>query len=673
MSESNFESVKRLLTLRDYAAEVLSPVGGGKYACPVCGSGTGPNHTSAFTLYDDHWKCFSCNAGGDIFDLVGVVNHTTSKAEELELASSWIGLSVGPDVQTSAAHKQPPAPTSQHAVPAETPANTQASPRTTNLVENRQAEKAYLQQCALNLVEDSPAALYLLQRGISYAEARQLNLGFDSEAQRITIPFPGSPWYHCDRAISDETKPKYRKPSSAKVGQQPVWNSAALDAQTAFLVEGPFDAFALQTAGENAIALCGVGLGSLVQELRSRKFTGNLVVALDNDEAGRCAAQDACSKLSEAGFHAFLAQYPSWWSAESASSDAAAQRLANPEGLVSWLAEQKDAVLRDRERQDAEDASRLQERLGLFNPTSVLETLVSGQRTTELVPTGFSTLDAFLGGGLFPGLTVLGAASSLGKTTFALQMADQVALSGRTVLFATLEQGTVDLVCKSLSRLAALAGHEVSPLSMRVADQRASWSAETLEAFDAAAACYRVFIGPNIRFLEGENETRVADIAAAADLLGGDEPPVIVVDYLQMLSPADPSDTDKRAVDRNVLALRRLARALDTPVVAISSLNRASYTGLIDLSSFKESGAIEYGADLLLGIQPSGLARRLDGKNEFDSARAASRVTEDYRSSGTRQCDIIVLKNRYGRVTGAREGVKMTYIPAKNLFKERTR
>ena len=65
--------------------------------------------------------------------------------------------------------------------------------------------------------------------------------------------------------------------------------------------------------------------------------------------------------------------------------------------------------------------------------------------------TGFSNLDKITN--LYPGLYVLGAISSLGKTTFACQLADQLAQSGKPIIYFSLEQNKRELVSKSISRI----------------------------------------------------------------------------------------------------------------------------------------------------------------------------------------------------------------------------
>ena len=60
-------------------------------------------------------------------------------------------------------------------------------------------------------------------------------------------------------------------------------------------------------------------------------------------------------------------------------------------------------------------------------------------------------------------------------------------------------------------------------------------------------------------------------------------------------------------MDKSVLELKRLARDLNAVIIGVSSLNRMSYNDAITMSAFKESGAIEYSADVLIGLQLAGV------------------------------------------------------------------
>lgn len=76
------------------------------------------------------------------------------------------------------------------------------------------------------------------------------------------------------------------------------------------------------------------------------------------------------------------------------------------------------------------------------------------------------------------------------------------------------------------------------------------------------------------------------------------------IDYMQLLTIADTTqNTDKQKMDAAIKALKDISRDFKIPVVAISSMNRASYDGGLNMASFKESGNIEYTADVLLALE----------------------------------------------------------------------
>lgn len=88
---------------------------------------------------------------------------------------------------------------------------------------------------------------------------------------------------------------------------------------------------------------------------------------------------------------------------------------------------------------------------------ALLEDYIALQAERPPLSTGFSKLDAALDGGLYDGLYVMGAVSSLGKTAFCMQMADNLARQGRDVLIFTLEMTAFELMARSISRETFLA------------------------------------------------------------------------------------------------------------------------------------------------------------------------------------------------------------------------
>ena len=81
------------------------------------------------------------------------------------------------------------------------------------------------------------------------------------------------------------------------------------------------------------------------------------------------------------------------------------------------------------------------------------------------------------------------------------------------------------------------------------------------------------------------------------------------------------------------------------------------------MTAFKESGAIEYSSDVLMGIQPQGMSG-----NITETAKAEnSKILDDCKSADTRQLELKVLKNRNGK-TG--DVIKYQYTPMFNYFRE---
>lgn len=291
--------------------------------------------------------------------------------------------------------------------------------------------------------------------------------------------------------------------------------------------------------------------------------------------------------------------------------------------------------------------------------------MVEAGVTRPRLSTGFSGLDEILGGGLFPGLYVVGAISSLGKTTLTLQIADTLAQAGQDVLFFSLEQSRFDLMSKSLSRetyLYCRAHHlptSYARSNLSVLDGR-RWQEMGLQerqVMEGAMERYRAYAGHSF-IHEGIGNISVADIrerVRAHIAVTGNKCPVVCIDYLQILraAPGDERSTDKQIVDHNVTALKQLSRDFDIPVVAVSSLNRANYSEKINMAAFKESGAIEYGSDVLLGLQLSEV-----GESGFDVNTA--------KAKSPREIDLCVLKNRNGRTTD--KGLALRYYPQFNAF-----
>lgn len=107
INEQDKRELKSSLPIYLQAIATKTKGQGGKYNCPIpgCGSGTGKNHTSAFSITPDnqYWKCFSCGAGGDVFALAALVNGLDIKTD-FSKAAEIVADTVGYRLQNTSSN-----------------------------------------------------------------------------------------------------------------------------------------------------------------------------------------------------------------------------------------------------------------------------------------------------------------------------------------------------------------------------------------------------------------------------------------------------------------------------------------------------------------------------------------------------------------------------------------
>ena len=276
-------------------------------------------------------------------------------------------------------------------------------------------------------------------------------------------------------------------------------------------------------------------------------------------------------------------------------------------------------------------------------------------QATSKTSTGFDNLDEETGG-LYSGLYVLGAISSLGKTTFIHQMADNIASSGTDVLYFSLEQSTAELVTKSIAREAAkaemLSGATLSDLdeNCKPAIYYRNCGIKT-EQGKTALSNYSENTAPHMHIIEGNFHTNVDYIRSyVSRFIRGSESKraVVVIDYLQILQ-SESQSFGKENVDRNITELKRMSRDYNIPVIVISSFNRGNYMTPVSFESFKESGGIEYTADVVWGLQLQALNDELFEKE--GKIKAKRDKLKEAKEEIPRKIQLVCLKNRFGKTS----------------------
>lgn len=643
--------------VKDRLADLLELIttnrGHDQYDCPLCGSGTGDHHTPAFHLYRDEnrWHCFSCNEGGDILDLVGKLYDIEDVSDQLSKVCDLLGIGF-----------DNPKPRKKAIEPAKSVSNDKA-PKTAQTQDDLFKDYTeYFQQCQKNLNRTD----YHKKRGISNETAKKLGVGFDSYYRD---PKTGRQWRALIFPTSQSsygvrnTDPKADKDNRyRKKGKQLPFNLNALRtaSQPIFIVEGYIDALSIIEAGGEAIALGGTSHNQLVKILKVNPPKQLLVIALDNDPAGQTNSDKLDKALNALGIaHVVYNPYGKFKDANEALID----DLKYGDVIFTQAIETANSL------EDVKAEADKQEYLST-SARYLIQSFVDGisaSVSTPPIKTGFDLLDRVLEGGLFEGLYVLGAISSLGKTTYTLQMTDQIAQQGHDVLIFSLEMSKFELMAKSISRQTFMKcvndnidwSFAKSNRNITNGVKWSDYSERQKKHIYGAISQYESFSN-NIYIHEGVGDIGVEQIRQTVEkhIKYTGKAPVVMIDYLQILSPSDVRATDKQNTDNAVKELKRISRDYKIPVIAISSFNRANYHQSVGMEAFKESGAIEYSSDVLLGLQ----FKRIN-QDGFD-------VNDEKRGKGEykkRDVELVVLKSRNSQ-TG--DHIEMEYFPIFNHFNE---
>ena len=313
-------------------------------------------------------------------------------------------------------------------------------------------------------------------------------------------------------------------------------------------------------------------------------------------------------------------------------------------------------------------AKQYQENFSASSAIPDFKNVVNSNANTPAIKTGFPILDDVLDGGLYEGLYAIGAISSLGKTTFCLNIAEQIAKSGHDVIIIALEMSKYSLIGRSISRLTFLK-HQNSPdsvpyelckTSRGITDgsRYKNYSDAEKKNIEDALKFYASNIGPHLYIHEAVGDMtaeKIKDIVTNHISFTGTRP-VLIIDYLQLIQHKDKfiNGNDKIRTDFNLTELKRLSRDFKLPIIAISSFNRASYNTEVKMECFKESGGIDYTCDVIMGLQLSGV-----GGADFDVNEA--------KAKNPREIELVFLKNREAAVGDL---IKYYYFPMFNHFQE---
>ena len=210
------------------------------------------------------------------------------------------------------------------------------------------------------------------------------------------------------------------------------------------------------------------------------------------------------------------------------------------------------------------------------------------------VPTGFYDFDNITSGLQPSNLIILAARPSMGKTAFALNIAENVALRGnRAVAIFSLEMSKQEITKRLLSAESEVDARRMTSGHLQSQD----W--EKITRVMGALSEAPIYIDDTPALSVSELRARCRRLASRDKNLS-----LIVIDYLQLMSGNNPNDRNQEisAISRG---LKSLARELNIPIIALSQLSRANEKRTEKkplLSDLRDSGAIEQDADIVMFI-----------------------------------------------------------------------
>lgn len=522
-------------------------------------------------------------------------------------------------------------------------------------------------------------------RGISITTLNRFNIGYAPAwinpkcphapaSPRLIIPTSETSYIARDtRDNLTEKQDKYKK---LKVGSVNLFNAEALASDSpVFITEGEIDALSIIDLGYNAVGLGSANnIDKLVAALPRYNSHRLLIISLDSDRTGITAAIKLQKELDKLGYNNIIydvTQNSPLKDIESIKLDINELLMRDRVCLETTLNMcctenfSEQALIETDERFNKIHEAEIQEAeqyIKSYSAGYYMSDYFDRIKTdySEAIPTSFNELDKILNGGLRTGLIAIGGVPSIGKSTFVLQMINKIAAcSDKDVLYFALEMSKQELIAKCLSRIS----YEINPKLAFTALEAMnpniieSWNNEKRDLFDLVTTSEFSQQAKNIYIRDGY--FTIDDIKQQIEnhILYTANTPIVVLDYLQIINLGEHYADATQIIAKAVLDLKQLSLAKNIPVICISSFNRDAYDKNGEIKSFKQSGNIEYTADVAIALDYSNILNENseDFKTRIDNARSNGLPIK---------INVSVLKNRNGRIGTT----TLEFNPKYNLF-----
>jgi len=609
------------------------------YVCPSCHYGKQEGESGMYySSGAKEFYCPACKKASDIFQLladsknVGLYSSPDNYSKIFMEACSIYGIEL------------------KHETPSET------------LKEQSTARKMseYIMNCHANASQTD----YFRERGINDEMVERFYLGYDENfVDDITnqswsaVILPTSETTYEARNISVEMNAAKNHHKFRKHGVTRIFNEKCLADETEcpiFVCGGIFDALSIIQLGGQAIAIQSYfSLSLLVKSIDMQVPKVPLILCLPNDLNERLSLKLKNRKIAFISFPEISSGF----------KDINHRLVEDMSGLRANI---ETAIKQAFALPDQIDAVR--EEYANNSAGSTVSSLLHEIKESAgnvYIRTGFPELDDALDGSLYPGLYIFGGATSLGKTTFLVQVADNLAKEGHDVLFFSLSQSKKELISKSISRgtYEYCEEHNIplsyAKTSLGVSDGRKwrSYSRDEISVLGSSINEYRSY-ADHLFIYDMTGSISVDEIRERLALhrsVTNNASPVVIIDSLQGLVPSEKEKQTQSNyfLDANTSALSRLGRDFEIPILCISSWNHPTKKGMEDSESLAHLKRIASAADVVITFH-------------FSHADDRDFYIEEAKEKTPREMELRIMKNRFGQTLSS--GVDLLYDPRYNYF-----
>ena len=275
----------------------------------------------------------------------------------------------------------------------------------------------------------------------------------------------------------------------------------------------------------------------------------------------------------------------------------------------------------------------------LLNNIKIIDAASQNKDKIVGIPTGFKDIDEKTSGLQRSDLIIVAARPAMGKTAFALNIAQQSAVkAGSSVIIFSLEMSKEQLGQRLLAMQARV---EMQKLKQGDLDRK-DWDCITMALDELNNTKIVIDDTPGISIMEMRNKCRRLKAEQGLDL--------VVIDYLQLMSMQGKSDNRQQEISTISRNLKLLAREMDCPVIVLSQLSRAPEQRQDHrpiLSDLRESGSIEQDADIVIFL-----------------------YRDDYYNENTDKpgvCEVNIAKHR----SGPTDKVELTWVSRYTKFSDK--